>query len=491
MAPPGLDDLRSDSVRLREALEQQHGVTVRPLHPTAARQLAGVARASGWQVRAVTRADEVLAVLPPSSSPLGLAVDLGTTKLAGYLVDLSSGETLAAAGAMNPQIAYGEDVMARIGHAMADALHAAELQRVLASGIDELAGELCAAAGKDPSQVVEAVLVGNTCMHHLFLGLPVRSLGAAPYVPALSEPCDLGAAEAGLHLSPGARLHLLPVIAGFVGADHVAMILATDIHESKEVTLGLDIGTNTEIVLAAGGRMLSCSCASGPAFEGAHIRDGMRAAPGAIERVRFVAGPDGGLEVQYQTVADAPPVGVCGSGLVDAVAGMLGAGILDRSGSLREGAHPRVRTSAAGPELVLAESGERGAPRDVGISRRDVGELQLAKAAIRAGAQVLLGRAGLAEGDIERVIVAGAFGTYLDVGSAIAIGMLPPVASARFQQVGNAAGMGARLCLLSEPHRAAARRIAAAISYVELAGNPDFTDAYTSALMFPTVARQE
>ncbi|MEJ2287930.1 MAG: ASKHA domain-containing protein [Deinococcales bacterium] len=491
LAPPTLDDLRADSHRLRHALQHVHGVQVQTLHPAVAGQLARMARAADWRIRAIVEGDEVLAVLPDAATPLGLAVDVGTTKLAGYLIDLASGETLAAAGAMNPQIAYGEDVMARITHAMADDVHPAELQRLLAAGIDHLCDELCAAADRDPSEVVEAVLVGNTCMHHLFLGLPVRSLGAAPYVPVLSEPCHLRAAESGLHLAPAARLHLLPVIAGFVGADHVAMILATGIHESTTVTLGLDIGTNTEIVLAAGGRLLSCSCASGPAFEGAHIRDGMRAAPGAIERVRLAAGAAGAPVLEYQTIEDAPPVGVCGSGVLDAVAQMLRAHILEPTGALRDGSHPRVRVTENGPEMVLARKGERDAPRDVAITRSDVNQLQLAKAAIRAGTQVLLERAGLAEDQIERVIVAGAFGTYLDVGSAIAIGMFPPVASARFQQVGNAAGMGARLCLLSEPHREAAQRVAAAVSYVELAGNPDFTDAYTSALMFPTAATED
>jgi uncharacterized 2Fe-2S/4Fe-4S cluster protein (DUF4445 family) len=258
------------------------------------------------------------------------------------------------------------------------------------------------------------------------------------------------------------------------------MILATDIHETDKITVGLDIGTNTEIVLAADDRLLSCSCASGPAFEGAHIRDGMRAAPGAIERIRLIDD-----QVEYQTIDDMPPVGICGSGILDSVAEMLRIGVLQSSGAFVAGSHSRVRGSGRPAEFLLVPAGERNAPRDVAITRKDVNEIQLAKAAIRAGVEVLLEEAKLEAEQVERVLVAGAFGTYLDVDSAVAIGMFPPLPRERFVQVGNAAGMGAKMALVSRHYREAAKEIAARIEYIELTTHPRFVGFYTDALQLP------
>jgi uncharacterized 2Fe-2S/4Fe-4S cluster protein (DUF4445 family) len=504
LEPPSLADLRADATRLREALFEQHGVSAERYDHSTLRQLPALLRENGWRVRVVTQDGQVIAVAPVGASPLGLAVDIGTTKVAAYLIDLESGETLAAAGAMNPQIAYGEDVMARIAYAMEGETQARELQHALVGGLDDLARELCVQVGRDSAEIVEAVLVGNTCMHHLVLGLPVRQLGLAPYVPALAHSYDLKAQELALRFAPGANVHLLPNIAGFVGADHVAMLLATGVYEAREVTVGLDIGTNTEISLAVGGagfpvcrsgagfpvcrngRLLSCSCASGPAFEGAHIRDGMRAAPGAVEWVRLVDGAGGRPHrVEYQTIGDAPPVGICGSGVLDGVAELRKADVLRANGAMRPGSHPRVRGTGSGTEFLLVPAGERRAPRDLVITRKDVNEIQLAKAAIRAGVEVLLEEAGLGAEQIERVIVAGAFGTYLDVGSALAVGMFPPLPRERFVQVGNAAGIGAKQALVSRRCREKSDDIARRVEYVELTTHPHFVAAYTAALMLP------
>jgi len=484
--PPSLTDLRADATRLREALQEQHAVDVSRCDHGALCQLPALLRESGWRVRLVVRDGEVIAVAPVGTSPLGLAVDIGTTKVAAYLVDLESGETLAASGRMNPQIAYGEDVMARIDYAMDGEAQARELQQAVVAGLDELTRELCEQAGRATAEVVEAVLVGNTCMHHLVLGLPVEQLGLAPYVPALAYSYDLKAQELGLSLAPGASVHLLPNIAGFVGADHVAMVLATGIHDTEDITVGLDIGTNTEISLAVDGRLLSCSCASGPAFEGAHIHDGMRAAPGAIEWVRLVDEADSGApRVEYQTIDGAPPVGICGSGVLDGVAELRRVGILRENGAMQPGSHPRVRGTGSETEFLLVPAGEQDALRDVVINRRDVNEIQLAKGAIRAGIDVLLEEAGLEEEQIDRVVVAGAFGTYLDVDSALAVGMFPQLPRDRFVQVGNAAGMGAKLVLMSRRCRAIAREIARRVEYVELTTHPHFVEVYTAALMLP------
>jgi uncharacterized 2Fe-2S/4Fe-4S cluster protein (DUF4445 family) len=480
LEPASLSDLRADATRLRDALVQQHNISVTRFDRGVLRQAPHLLREGDWRARIAIKDDNAIAILPSEASPLGLAVDIGTTKLAAYLVDLESGETLDSMGTMNPQIAYGEDVMARIAYAMETAERARELQRVLVEKLNKLINGLCAQTGCDRTIVAEAVLAGNTCMHHLVLGLPVTSLGLAPYVPVLSDAYDLKARDLGLDLAPGADVHLLANIAGFVGADHVAMVLATDIHKADKATIGLDIGTNTEIVLAAGGRLLSCSCASGPAFEGAHIRDGMRAAPGAIERVQLTAD-----RVEYQTIDDAPPVGICGSGILDGVAEMLRAGVLQSGGTIVAGSHPRVRGSGRPAEFLLVPAGERAAPRDVAITRKDVNEVQLAKAAIHAGVDVLLEEAELEAEQIERVVVAGAFGTYLDVGSAVAIGMFPALPRERFVQVGNAAGMGAKMALVSRRYRETAKEIAQRVEYVELTTHPRFVKFYTAALMFP------
>ncbi|MDY6875538.1 MAG: ASKHA domain-containing protein [Chloroflexota bacterium] len=496
LAPSSLTDLRADATRLRDALCRQslplgEEGEIRFDHGALC-QLSPLLRDNGWHIRVIVRDGEVIAAAPAGAAPLGLAVDIGTTKLAAYLVNLESGETLASDGVMNPQIAYGEDVMARIAYAMDGEAQARDLQLVIAGGLDDLARKLCAQAGRESVEIVDAVLVGNTCMHHLVLGLPVAQLGLAPYVPALAASYGLKARELGLGLAPGASVHLLPNIAGFVGADHVAMLLATGLHEAREVTVGLDIGTNTEISLAVGGpvlsraegRLLSCSCASGPAFEGAHIHDGMRAAPGAVEWVRLV-----GERVEYQTIDNKPPVGICGSGVLDGVAELRRVGMLRANGAIRPGSHPRFRVANSGSEFLLVPAGERGAPRDLVITRKDVNEIQLAKGAIRAGIEVLLSEAGLEAEQIERVVVAGAFGTYLDVDSALAVGMFPPLARERFVQVGNAAGMGAKLALVSRRCRGIAEEIARRVEYVELTTHPRFVEAYMNALMLAGLDR--
>jgi uncharacterized 2Fe-2S/4Fe-4S cluster protein (DUF4445 family) len=337
---------------------------------------------------------------------------------------------------------------------------------------------LCQETGATLPQIVDAVVVGNTAMHHLFAGLPVDQLGRAPYVAAVSDPLDLRASDLGLVLAPGASVHLPANIAGFVGADHVAMALATGAwEETDRCVVALDIGTNTEVTLTRGGRAWCCSCASGPAFEGAHIQDGMRAAPGAIERVQI--GEDG--KPHLKTIGDQPPVGICGSGILDAVSELFRTGIIDRKGALNEAA-PRVTRADGLTQYELAAPATSGHGRAVVINRKDINEVQLAKAAIRTGVEVLLHEAGVSYEEIEEFIIAGAFGTYLDVGSCVKIGMFPPLPLERFHQVGNAAGAGARQMLVSAARRAAAAALARKVTYVELTVHPEFTRRFLRAL---------
>ncbi|NLF00646.1 MAG: DUF4445 domain-containing protein, partial [Anaerolineales bacterium] len=480
MDPAHLHDLRADSLRLRDALREQYQVEVDSIDITVARELPIVARRDGWRSQVVTHDGDVIALLRSDVRPLGLAVDIGTTKVAAYLVDLISGDTLGATGTMNPQIAYGEDVMARISYAMQDAANGRKLQEVIVAGLDEMVSTLCQKTDRSPADIVEAVLVGNTCMHHMVVGLPVSQLGMAPYLAAVGEAIDIKARDLGLHLAPGANVHLLPNIAGFVGADHISMIIGAGLFDTQEVTVGLDIGTNTEICLIANGRLLSCSCASGPAFEGAHIHDGMRAAPGAIEWIRLSDG-----KVEYQTIDNAPPVGICGSGILDGVAELRRIGVIRPNGSMDVKSHERIRLTDEGPQFVLVPAGEREAPGDVVITRKDVNEIQLAKAAIRAGVEVLLAEAGLEDQQIERIVVAGAFGTYLDIDSAVSVGMFPDLPRERFSQVGNAAGIGAKNVLLSRRCRQRAAEIAQRMEYIELTTHPDFVSLYSDALILP------
>jgi uncharacterized 2Fe-2S/4Fe-4S cluster protein (DUF4445 family) len=481
--PPNLHDLRSDEKRLREALRAEHDIASVRFDPIALTSIPSLLRENDWEIRLFLRDGEVIGAARAGTPPLGLAVDIGTTKVAAYLVDLESGETLGASGEMNPQIAFGEDVMARIAYAMEAEEHGRELQEAIVGGLEDRARELCERCDRGCGEILEAVLVGNTCMHHLVMGLPVDQLGVAPYVPALSSSCDVRARDLGLDIGTGAYVHLLPNIAGFVGADHVSMVMASGLHEADEITLGLDIGTNTEVSLAANGRLLSCSTASGPAFEGAHIRDGMRAAPGAIEWVKMVDG-----QIEYQTIDGMPPVGLCGSGILDGVAELRRIGVLQENGSMRPNSHPRVRQQGDRPEFLLVPAGENGAPNDIVINRKDVSEIQLAKGAIRAGVEVLLNEAGMEVDQIERVVVAGAFGTYLDVASARAIGMFPALPLDRFDQVGNAAGIGAKLALLSRRFRDVAEEIARRVEYIELTTDARFASAYMDAMSLPDPA---
>jgi uncharacterized 2Fe-2S/4Fe-4S cluster protein (DUF4445 family) len=471
LTPPSLEDPKPDDRNLWSALESGHGVAPGIIDLGVQQVFSTRLRALDWKASVVLRKSEIIALDAPSTRWIGLAVDIGTTKIAVYLVDMKSGEIAASAGLMNPQISYGEDVVARIYTAGKSNENAKKMQTLLVDALNGSVAALCAEIGSDPSHVADAVIVGNTAIHHLFLRLPVEQLGLVPYVPAVRSAVDIKARDIGLKTAPGAYVHMLPNIAGYVGADHVAMLLAIEMEEREGITLALDIGTNTEICLNCHGKMKSVSCASGPAFEGAQIQFGMRAAKGAIERVRL-----SGTQVEIQTIGGGTPVGICGSGLLDGIAQMLQNGAIDSSGRMLD--HPRVRKRNDRSEFVLVK---RPGEDDITISQKDVRALQAAKAAIRLGIQALVEDAGIVEADIDRVIIAGAFGAYIDVESAIAIGMLPPLPLGRFQQVGNAAGTGARLALISQDKRRVALEIAAQDGYIELATIPEFNEKFAAA----------
>lgn len=446
-----------------------------------ARSLPALLRKHNWRLSVFLQDAEIIGFCPPGSKPLGLAVDLGTTKIAATLVELASGKVVASAGAPNPQISYGEDLISRLNLAGRDPQGGQLLANKVRSTINQLAGEMAQQANARRDQIAQACIVGNTAMTHLLLQLPVQQLASAPYVSACSDPMDVLAAELDLEMAPGARVHVPATIGGFVGADHVAMILGADIDRSDKVTIGVDIGTNTEVCLRVPGmaHMVSVSCASGPAFEGAHIRDGMRAASGAIEKMRIAN--DG---VELVTIDHEPPVGICGSGIVDAMAELYANGLINRNGRFHR-EHKDVRQREHGWEFVLAPAAVSGSGRDIVVTQEDVNEIQLAKGAIQAGINILLEHSGIAPEAVQEVIIAGAFGSFLNIDNSIKIGLLPDFPQAAYRQVGNAAAVGARWMLISRAARARAAQIGRVTRYLELTTYPRFCRSFAKAMYFP------
>lgn len=475
-----LHDLRSDLHRVIDALTIDHHRSGLSANPPAVRMLSPLLRKNHWRVKALVREDKIIGFLPPDARPVGMAVDLGTTKVAAYLVDLTTGETLAAEGRPNPQIGYGEDVISRLVYAMNKTDGTATLSQAVYKTLGELAQLLAERAGVAITDIAEACIVGNTAMTHLLLQLPVAQLALAPYVSATATPQEMRAVDMNLPFTADASVYVPPCVAGYVGADLVAMTLASGIGQDDRTVLGVDIGTNTEIILSQRGkrRMVSLSCASGPAFEGAHIRAGMRAAAGAIERVRL----DGGASVEVHTIGDMPAVGICGSGIIDAVAEMRRVGALNDKGRFQVD-FPGVRRGRDGLEYLLVPAGQTGAGEDITITQHDVDEILFAKGAILAGITVLLEVAGITLDDLDEVVLAGAFGTFLNLDTATSLGLLPRVPLERYRQVGNAAGDGARQILVSQAARKQAVDIAQRIDYVELTVYPGFRRIYARSMM--------
>lgn len=468
----GLHDLAGDAERIRRALPaDEAGATI---GYCAAGELPRLLRAHDWTVdlrimRAGGGEAHVIGAAPPGSPLLGLAVDLGTTNVAAFLVDLRNGRRLASLALENPQVAWGADLISRINHAIRDAEVARALGRAAVGVINALAHDLARAVDAGVGDIVELAVCGNTAMQHLLVGWPVAQLGRAPFVPASNEAQDLPAAALGLQLAGGAHLHLAASVGGFVGGDHVAAMLATEpIWSAPGTTLVMDIGTNTEISLVHGGRIRSASCPSGPALEGGHVSGGMRAAEGAIERVSL--GEDGRLRLKV--IGDGEPVGLCGSGVLDAMASFVRAGWVDGRG--RIAAHAADPTAGTGKSRAITLTPEAEATPAVRFTQDDVRAVQLAKSAIRTGARLLLAEAGVAEQAVDRFVIAGAFGAYIDVDSAVAIGLLPDLPRERFMQVGNAAGLGVRQMLTGGERRARAAALARECEYVELSTRPAF-----------------
>ena len=403
------------------------------------------------------------------------------------LLDLRTGHEVAVASRTNPQVAFGDDVVSRISHATEGGL--AELQQAVVGCLNALLREIEERSGIPRDQIYEATVVGNTTMSHLLLGLEPEQLARIPFAPVVREGLTMPAAELGLEVHERGRLHVLPNIAGFVGSDTVGVILATGLLGRGEPTLAVDIGTNGEMVMALDGRLVACSTAAGPAFEGARIRHGMRAAPGAIEQVRL------GEDVAISVVGNARPRGICGSALIDAVAELLRAGILDPSGrllapdelpaELPDGLRRRVVPGEGGYDFVVVGAEESATGEPIALTQRDIRQVQLAKGAIRAGIEILKKRLGLADSDLAAILLAGGFGNFIRRSNAVRIGLLPPVEHERIRFVGNAALAGAKMALASVEDRRLAEEVSRRVEYLELGSLGEFAAEFAEAMLFP------
>ncbi|MDD6414951.1 ASKHA domain-containing protein [Blautia sp. HCP3S3_D9] len=398
------------------------------------------------------------------------AFDIGTTTIAGYLLDSEDGRMLAVESRMNPQAQYGADVIMRANYALEHGTDV--LSRCIREAVNEMLGVLAGDAGISREDIFQVCIVGNTCMHHLFLGISPASLVHAPYTPAVSERLVLNAGDYGLDVQRKAELIMLPDIAGYVGADTCGCLLALRQDQKDEISLMIDIGTNGEMVLGNRNRLVTCSTAAGPAFEGAKIECGMRGAAGAVDHVKYENG-----KWDYTTVGNQPAVGLCGSGLIDLVAGLLDAGMLDENGALSSGQEKQG-------VFMLVPLEQAGNERGVYLTQKDIGEVQLAKAAIAAGIQMLMKRLGITEEEICSVYIAGAFGNYMDPVSAGKIGLLPAALVKKVKPVGNAAGEGAKIALVNEREMLEMDELVGKIDFVELAASGDFQDYFIDELGF-------
>ncbi|MEE3250966.1 MAG: ASKHA domain-containing protein [Actinomycetota bacterium] len=477
---------------LLAALGNQWGLTGLELPP----DLDIVADGSSLATVAIRDDSQVVAVWPGlRDRALGVAVDVGSTTLAGHLFDLATGTALATAGTMNPQIRFGEDLMSRVSYVMMNPGGEVELTRAVRESLDELIGQLCEEGGTTRDEILELVLVGNPIMHHLLLGLDPTPLGVAPFTLEISEAVDRTATELDLEVHPAARAHMLPCIAGHVGADTAAVVLATRPHEADRVQLVVDIGTNAEIVLSGHGRTLAASSPTGPAFEGAQISAGQRATPGAIERVRI--DPETGeprirvLGVEPwsdepgfdEAVAQTGVTGICGSGIIEVVAEMYLAGLMTADGVIG-GADTRSspRIEPDGRTFAYLLHGPDDGPRIL-ITQNDVRAIQLAKAALYAGIRLLMDHLGVDR--LDGIALAGAFGSHIDTVRATVLGLIPDCVPSEVVAVGNAAGAGAAIALLSGAARREIQEVVGDIEKIETALEPAFQEHFVDAMAVP------
>ena len=496
VAEPDMHNPTGDLERVLAALEAQWGLADLECDLRVLQILQKVLREGGWKITAAVHRGQVLTTAWPGfhDHAYGVAVDVGSTTIAAHLCDLASGAVIASAGAMNPQIRFGEDLMSRVSYVMMNPGGDREMTAAVRAAVDELIAEVAEEAGIAGEDILNATFVGNPIMHHLLLGIDPTELGGAPFALAANSGMTLWASELGLkQVNPNARVYVLPCIAGHVGADAAGVILSESPHLSEEIMLVVDIGTNAEILLGSKERLLACSSPTGPAFEGAQISGGQRAAPGAIERVRIDPRT---LEPRFRVIgselwsnedgfdeatAKTGITGICGSGIIEVLAEMYLAGVLAADGTI-DGAmadrSPRVQADGRTFSYLLHE----GAP-EIRITQNDVRAIQLAKAALYAGAQLLMDRLGVAR--VDRIVLAGAFGSHIDVTYAMVLGLIPDCDLAKVGSAGNAAGTGARIALLNQQARDEIERAITQVEKIETAVEPRFQEHFVAAMGIP------
>jgi uncharacterized 2Fe-2S/4Fe-4S cluster protein (DUF4445 family) len=488
LAPPTLQEALDDEARLRGALAQA-GFPQVELPLAVLRKLPAALRESEWSPWALVArplADggsaHLIDLTPQPIRPLGLALDIGTTTVTVYLIDLENGKLLGSAAEYNGQIARGEDVISRIIYASkGEGLK--ELGDLLRQTLSALLERLRLRTGVEPGSIHKMTVAGNTTMIHLFLGLPPAGIRLTPYVPVSNRPPDYSAAELDLPLHPQARIDVLPGVASYVGADITAGVLACGLSEAEALTLFIDVGTNGEIVLGTRDWMVTCACSAGPAFEGAGVVDGMRATEGAIEEVWVHSET---LEPTYRVIGNQAPRGLCGSGLISLLAELFVTGVIDRGGNIKLDLDcRRVRQGAHGPEYVIAWGSESEHGNDIVLTKVDVDNLMRAKAAIYAGFTVLASSVGLTLQEVQQVLVGGSFGQYINVEKAIQIGLLPDLPWGCFHFLGNTSVQGTAQALLSSEARKRVAEIASHMTYLELSADNSFYDNFTAALFLP------
>jgi uncharacterized 2Fe-2S/4Fe-4S cluster protein (DUF4445 family) len=490
LSEPELDDQRSDLARLSDALRAE-GLAIHA-ELDVLRTLPRTLRQAGWKVTAVVVGDDLIGVEPGDTTgeSYGVAFDIGTTTVVGTLMDLRTGTAVAVDSTLNRQAIHGADVISRISFAMLNLEGLATLQQLVVETINGIIDNLVSQSGVPHDRIYEMTLAGNATMQHLVLGIDPEAISVTPFIPVTQDWMTIKARQVGIQLHPEAQLQLFPCIGAYVGGDLVAGILATGVTREPAIRLLVDVGTNGEIVLGSKMRTVATAAPAGPAFEGAQIKCGMRASAGAIEGVRIQS--DG---VELMVIGNVAPVGICGSGLIDAVAEMVRAGLLDASGRLvtveqaeQRGMAPELTRRLVEVEgvraFVLATEAETGGAPVV-LTQRDVRELQFAKAAIATGIGLMMDELGITADQLEQVLLAGSFGSYINPSSARAIGLVPWVPVERILAAGNSAGEGAKIALLSFRERQAAVGIPAQVEYHELSGRVDFNDAFVNNLTFP------
>lgn len=480
-----LDNPKGDFERLADELKKAHGLDKLTIDHPVLKELPDKIRSGGWKVTVTVRNRKEIINIEPNyvEKIYGIAFDIGTTTVVGYLTDLRNGEVVAIDSIMNPQVSYGEDVMSRITHTTKSEEGLEKMNKSIVNGLNTIIKSVATEAGINPTDIAEAVAVGNTAMHHIFLKINPKYLGISPFSPSIQRSHDVKAREIGLVANKAAYVHVLPNVAGFVGADNVGVLIASEPYNRSGATLTIDIGTNGEIVLCKNKRMMATSCATGPALEGTHIKHGMRAKPGAIEHLDI--DPET-YEVRYKVIENnsgpVKPIGICGSGVVEAVAELFKANILLKNGKFNK-ITDRLRKGKDGFEFVIAEKEETAIGRDIVITQKDVSEVQLAKAALYAGAKTLMKRANVTK--LDNIFLAGAFGSHIDPEAAMVIGMFPNCPLENVKAIGNAAGNGARMALINAKKRIEAEKIARKIEYIELTVDPDFETEFVNAMHIP------